>query len=271
MGTNERYLSVTQAAKALGVSAKALRLYEKKGLVKPLRNEAGWRFYGTEALTRLHQILTLKHMGLELSAIARLLRGSLASLDSVLAMQEENLASRQVATNRALSLVRRTRARLSCGEALSVDDLTTLTRETIMDIEVLNKLRDEAEPTIAAYAHKYLTAEEYKRIRSNRQQPGFIEFLLEGRANLHAAMKAGDPASAAALEVARMSRVLDARASHGDPDLLVRVKRMWADIMSDPAAVGTAAFKLGPKKDEMEFLTRATVALEAHEAPRKKS
>src|SRR5215475_5454775 len=107
MGTNDRHLSVTAAARALGVSAKALRLYEKKGLVEPLRNESGWRFYGTEAFTRLHQILTLKHMGLKLSAIARLLSGSLASLDSVLALQEDNLAARQAETNRALSLVRR--------------------------------------------------------------------------------------------------------------------------------------------------------------------
>ena len=36
-------LSPTETATRFGVSIKALRLYESRGLLKPLRTEAGWR------------------------------------------------------------------------------------------------------------------------------------------------------------------------------------------------------------------------------------
>ena len=74
MGTNERYLSSAEAAKALGVSKRALRFYEQRGLVKPIRSQSGRLAYGTEALVRFHQILALKRIGLKLSTIARLLK-----------------------------------------------------------------------------------------------------------------------------------------------------------------------------------------------------
>ena len=43
-----KQLSPAEAARLLGVSAKALRLYERHGLVKPLRSENGWRTYGLQ-------------------------------------------------------------------------------------------------------------------------------------------------------------------------------------------------------------------------------
>jgi len=36
----------------LGVSAKALRLYEQRGLIAPLRTAAGWRVYGPDEMAR---------------------------------------------------------------------------------------------------------------------------------------------------------------------------------------------------------------------------
>jgi len=49
-----RYLSPTEAAKRLGISVKALRLYEQRRLVAPLRTSADWRTYGPEQMARLH-------------------------------------------------------------------------------------------------------------------------------------------------------------------------------------------------------------------------
>ncbi|MGN6149602.1 MAG: MerR family transcriptional regulator, partial [Rhizomicrobium sp.] len=42
----DQYLSPSEAARRLGVSVKALRVYEQRGLVKPLRSQADWRAYG---------------------------------------------------------------------------------------------------------------------------------------------------------------------------------------------------------------------------------
>ena len=41
MGTSRQFLNPSQAAKRLGISAKALRLYEQRGLIAPIRSAAG--------------------------------------------------------------------------------------------------------------------------------------------------------------------------------------------------------------------------------------
>ncbi len=112
-----QYLSPAQTAEALGVTVRALRIYEQKGLVRPLRSEAGWRVYGPEALARLHQVLTLKRLELSLAKIAVLISGRLAELDGVLELQEEILSRRRREAERGLQLVRSARARLASPRA----------------------------------------------------------------------------------------------------------------------------------------------------------
>ena len=128
----DRYLSPGDAAERLGVSAKALRHYERCGLVTPLRTEAGWRTYGPAQIARLHQVLALKRLGLPIARIAELLSGRLTALGDVLAVQEQALDGERVRVSRALELVRAARAELASGRALSLDDLTRLTKETTM-------------------------------------------------------------------------------------------------------------------------------------------
>ena len=84
-------LSPTETARRFGVSFKALRLYERHGLLKPLRSKSGWRTYGPDQIARLHQILALKRLGLPLARIAQVL-ASADTLDAVLAVQEQALA-----------------------------------------------------------------------------------------------------------------------------------------------------------------------------------
>ena len=78
-----RHFSPAEAARRLGVSVKALRVYEQHGLVKPLRSQADWRAYGPEEMARLHQVLALKRLGLPLARIAELLAGQASTLASV--------------------------------------------------------------------------------------------------------------------------------------------------------------------------------------------
>jgi DNA-binding transcriptional MerR regulator len=65
----ERFLSPKEAAARLGVSVRALRLYERHGLVRPPRTAAGWRVYGQVEIARLHQVLALKSLGLPLARV----------------------------------------------------------------------------------------------------------------------------------------------------------------------------------------------------------
>src|SRR5580704_15384413 len=70
---SERSLSPSETARRLGVGVRALRLYERRGLVCPGRTQAGWRVYSPNEIERLHQVLTLKSLGLSLARITQLL------------------------------------------------------------------------------------------------------------------------------------------------------------------------------------------------------
>ncbi len=257
MRTDERNLSAAEAARALGVSIRALKFYEQRGLVHPLRTEAGWRAYGADALSRLHQIIALKDMGLELSTIALLLKGALSSLDAVLALQEENLAARQAETERALDLVRRARARLSSGEALSVDDLSTLTRETTLNVQTIAQTVKMTDPL----RRKYLTAEQYRKAMTLLDQESYLEAWVKAASAVQAAMKKGDATTPEALDAARQMRAVDLRISGGDPDFEERLGRMWHDAYSDPAI----ASRIPVGVDWMFFINQAIRALQAKE------
>ena len=88
----DRHLSPAEAARRLGVTQKALRLYESRGLVAPVRSATGWRTYGPAEMARLHQVLALKGLGLPLARIAELMQGRLGTLARVLELQERTLA-----------------------------------------------------------------------------------------------------------------------------------------------------------------------------------
>ncbi len=52
MSATDQFLNASEAARRLGVSAEALRLAEERGLVRPLRSEAGWRTFGPAQMER---------------------------------------------------------------------------------------------------------------------------------------------------------------------------------------------------------------------------
>lgn len=62
----EKWLEPGELARAARTTIKALRVYEKAGLLTPDRRDGGWRLYGPKHVARLHQILALKALGLSL-------------------------------------------------------------------------------------------------------------------------------------------------------------------------------------------------------------
>jgi MerR family transcriptional regulator, thiopeptide resistance regulator len=67
--------SISQVAKASGVSARMLRHYDAIGLLPPRSVTAnGYRWYGRPELLRLQRILVLRHLGLGLAEIGAILR-----------------------------------------------------------------------------------------------------------------------------------------------------------------------------------------------------
>jgi DNA-binding transcriptional MerR regulator len=123
-----QFLSPSEAAKRLGVSAKALRLYEQRGLIAPARTAVGWRAYGPDEMACIAEIVALRQLGLSLSQVGRVLGGDSESLGPALAAHQAALESRVHQLVDAVEKVRRLRADLSGGQAPAAGELACLLR-----------------------------------------------------------------------------------------------------------------------------------------------
>ena len=57
------YISITDAAKEIGVSNDTIRRWEKKGLIKATRNEHNYRVFNIDEIKRLYAKVTGKTQG----------------------------------------------------------------------------------------------------------------------------------------------------------------------------------------------------------------
>jgi DNA-binding transcriptional MerR regulator len=120
------FLRPADAARRLGVSAKALRLYEERGMICPGRTPAGWRAYGPAEMERARQIIALRQLGLSLSQIARALAGDSDTLAPALAAHQSALEDRMGELSGAIARIHVLRARIAAGEAASIAELASL-------------------------------------------------------------------------------------------------------------------------------------------------
>ncbi len=243
------HLSPTETAARFGVSIKALRLYEQRGLLTPLRSEAGWRTYGPDQIARLHQILTLKRLGLSLASIGQLLE-SADTLDGVLAMQNQALVQESRRIAKALALIGAARAKLKSGQSLSIDDLATLSKETSMTSKLTRPTLFH--PAMVPHQHKYFRPEELEALASaedfdQERDIAQWEALI---ADLKALAKLGDPASPASFDLARRWVAQTESFTKGDPILTTKLRNMAKDAFADP----TTAQQMPYSKEDLIFL-----------------
>ena len=121
-----KFLNASDAARHLGISAKALRLYEQRGLLAPIRSEAGWRAYGPTDLERASEIVALRALGFSLAQVARVLTGDARGLEPALAAHQTALEARLSELVDALDRVRGLRADLASGQAPTAAELAHL-------------------------------------------------------------------------------------------------------------------------------------------------
>lgn len=130
-------LEIGEVAERTGLSHRALRFYEARGLVRPLRTTAGRRLYGAGELARLNAVVALKRAGFSLAEIGRTLAGRHADLSALVVAQIADLdrKSEELAASRALLVS--VRSRIDRGEPIDVATLCSLIRagETHMETE----------------------------------------------------------------------------------------------------------------------------------------
>lgn len=120
---------IAEVARRTGLSTRALRFYEARGLVQPLRTATGRRLFGAGELARLHAILALKQAGFSLAAIGAMLTKGRPDLGRLIAAQLDMVEARAAALNNTRTLLRTLQSRIDRGEPIDVATLCSLIQQ----------------------------------------------------------------------------------------------------------------------------------------------
>lgn len=121
--------AIDEVVRRTGLTSRALRFYEARGLVTPLRTAAGRRWFGPGELERVHQIIALKKAGLSLGDIKRLLDRKPVDLAALLTAQKRRLADQADEIVAAITLIDTALSRIGRGEPLDAATLCSLIRD----------------------------------------------------------------------------------------------------------------------------------------------
>lgn len=229
-----KLLRIGQLAARTGLSEKALRLYEARGLLMPdARSSSGYRLYGAPAAARLAQIGVLKRAGFTLADIGTLLarKGSAAALVEarIVALRRELHGKAQ-----ALRALEAVWLRLDSASQQPIDQLL----ESIPMSEKLDLRFSEAE--IAEFKRRgdilgrHFTEEERQQMRQRAEQlgeAGVQQAQIEWPqliAAVRAAMKAGTrPTDPVVVELGRRWHALVHAFTGGDARIASKLKAAY--------------------------------------------
>lgn len=74
-------MKISEIAEFFGVTPKALRLYEQKGIILPCKidSETGYRYYSADQVKKLNALIELQELGFSLNEIKKIMDGGLKS------------------------------------------------------------------------------------------------------------------------------------------------------------------------------------------------
>lgn len=126
---------IAEVARRTGLTSRALRFYEARGLVRPLRSASGRRYYGAGELDRISQILALKKAGLTLAQIQQLGDRRPLDLARLIDAQLEAVEARAAELAEAKALLLTVKSCIDRGEPIDVATFCSLIRngDTIME------------------------------------------------------------------------------------------------------------------------------------------
>jgi DNA-binding transcriptional MerR regulator len=148
---------VQEFAELAGITVRALHHYDRLGLLKPRRTEAGYRLYRSGDLERLEQVVALKFLGVPLKQIKTLLDGNTLDWPDVLRLQRRVLEDKRRLLNKAIRAIRDAEQSIRLGQR---PDAAAL-KQIIEVIEMQNN---------SDWARKYYSDEALERIEQGKQR-----------------------------------------------------------------------------------------------------
>ena len=235
-------LTPSEAARHLGVSAKALRIYEERGLLRPTRNTSGWRAYGPDDLRRASEIVALRSLGFSLGQIDRVMGGVAEGLESALGSLQTRLELESGQLAQRLDRIDGLRRALARGEAPAVLDLAGLATAS--------------SAPIAGFNLPWPWGGEWFEVRGVRALNYIVGPLGSGKTRL-AQMLARHLPGGVFLGLERIERGAEAeRAMETDRGLRERVEASLEWLVEDGATVSDAllAFVVGLEQGRSNML-----------------
>lgn len=247
----DEILDIAEVARRTGLSSRALRFYEARGLVKPLRTASGRRAYGPGELERINQVVALKRAGLTLAQIQRLGGRGPTDLSRLVAAQLEAIEARAAELAEAKALLLAVQSRIERGEPLDVATFCSLIRhgDKIMETENWKKALE-----------RHYTPEELAHWARNPPPAGFDQADYSRRwqelgARIEAALPL-DPASGEAQAfVAEWNGLLEPFRAVASPEMMKGAAGFW---QSGAAFEGEA--KPPFSRAVMDFILAASAA-----------
>lgn len=244
----DEIFDISEVARRTGLSSRALRFYEARGLVKPLRTASGRRAYGPGELERINQIVALKRAGLTLAQIQRLGGRGAIDLARLVEAQLEAIEARSAELAEARALLLAVQSRIERGEPLDVATFCSLIRngDVVMETENWKKVLEG-----------HYTPEELAHWARNPPPAGFDQADYSRRweelgARIEAALPL-DPASEEAQAfVAEWKALLAPFRAVASPEMMKGAAGFW---QSGTAFEGPA--KPPFLREVMEFVTAA--------------
>jgi MerR family transcriptional regulator, thiopeptide resistance regulator len=245
-------LPIDEVVRRTGLTSRALRFYEARGLLRPLRTTAGRRIFGAGELLRIHQIVALKKAGLSLTQMKRLFEHRSIEIEPLLRAQRDVLQTQASDVAAALAHVDTALSRIDRGEPLDAATLCSLIRdgECIM-----------TEETNAwnGVINRYYTHEEQAEWKKNMDgalefdQQAYMDQWKSLSQRIESAMPI-DPSSDMALQFVReWFQLLAPFSERATPHMWEKSREMYSDMESWEGQVDP-----GFSKRVWDFISEAT-------------
>jgi MerR family transcriptional regulator, thiopeptide resistance regulator len=242
---------VREFAQLAGVTVRALHHYDRLGLLKPSRTQAGYRLYSVRDLERLEQIVALKFLGIPLKQIGSLFHRGAPELSAALRMQRRVLEEKRRLLDNAIHAIQEAEKATPPGQRPDSALLTKI-------IEVI-EMQDDMD-----WSKKYYSEEAQAKIEERKQlwSPELQERVYREWQELFRDVEAAlgeDPASAKAQALAARWKKLVEGFTGGDPQITAGLSKMYQDRSNWP---GIMQQRMQPfnNKNVWEFIQKAFAA-----------
>jgi DNA-binding transcriptional MerR regulator len=206
---------IHEFAELAGVTVKALRHYDRLGLLRPTRTNGGYRMYTACDLERLEQIVALKFIGVPLKQIRIVLDRPCTDFSETLRLQRQVLLEKRRLLDRAIRAMEVAQKAVKPGKSAA----PAVLKQLIEGIE----MQDEIE-----LMKKYYSTEAAWNQRRRYYEEGPSEEWRALYRDVNAALE-DDPGGETAQRLADRWLALSVKAYGGDPELQTDSGAAWMD------------------------------------------